>query len=105
MPDITFVSEAGERTVVAAATGQSVMRAATANFIDGIDADCGGCCTCATCHVYVDEAQAGVLPPPTDDELGMLECAMNPRANSRLSCQIEVTEELDGMVFQIPPRY
>ena len=105
MPEITFILETGERTVVAAVTGQSVMRAATAHLIDGIDADCGGSCACATCHVYVDEAQAAVLTPPDEDELGMLECAMNRRDNSRLACQIEVTDEVDGMTFEIPARY
>lgn len=84
-------------------TGQSLMQAAVAANIDGIEADCGGMMTCATCHVYVREPHADALPAPGDEELGMLEFTASPRqANSRLSCQIELTAALDGLVVELP---
>jgi 2Fe-2S ferredoxin len=84
-------------------TGQSLMQAAVAANVDGIEADCGGSMTCATCHVYVREPHASQLPPPSDEELGMLEFTASPaKANSRLSCQIELTEALDGLTVDLP---
>lgn len=84
-------------------TGQNLMQAAVAANVDGIEADCGGLMTCATCHVYVREPHAHQLPPPGDDELGMLEFTASPRKpNSRLSCQIELTEALDGLTLDLP---
>jgi 2Fe-2S ferredoxin len=84
-------------------TGQSLMQAAVAHNVDGIAADCGGLLTCATCHVYVREPFAGQLPPPQADELGMLEFAASPRKpNSRLSCQVQLTEALDGLTVDLP---
>ena len=83
--------------------GQSLMQAATANNVKGIEADCGGLMTCATCHVYVREPFASRLALPTADELGMLEFTASPRAsNSRLSCQIKLTPELDGLAVDLP---
>lgn len=84
-------------------TGQSLMQAAMAANVDGIEADCGGLLTCATCHVYVREPHAGQLAPASNDELGMLEFTTAPRKrNSRLSCQIELTEALDGLTVDLP---
>ncbi|MCH5675608.1 2Fe-2S iron-sulfur cluster-binding protein [Streptomyces gilvus] len=102
MPKIVFVSDTA-RTEVFAEVGQSVMQAATAHLVDGIDADCGGHCSCATCHVYVEDGSAA-LAPADADETDMLECANNPMPCSRLACQIPVTEELEGVVFRVPPR-
>jgi 2Fe-2S ferredoxin len=84
-------------------TGQSLMQAAVAANVNGIEADCGGLMTCATCHVHVREPYAGQLPPPGEEELGMLEFTASPRRpNSRLSCQIELTEALDGLTVDLP---
>ena len=84
-------------------TGQSLMQAAVDANVRGIEADCGGLLTCATCHVYVREPFASQLPPPGDDELGMLGfTAAQRRPNSRLSCQIVLTEALDGLTVDLP---
>ncbi len=85
-------------------TGQSLMQAAVAANVAGIEADCGGLMTCGTCHVYVREPHASQLPAPTDDEQGMLDFTASPRRpNSRLSCQIELTDALDGLTVDLPP--
>lgn len=80
------------------------MEAAVQHGVRGIVALCGGACACATCHVYVDAAWLGKLQPREDMEEGMLECAFEPGENSRLSCQIHVTAELDGLVVTVPRR-
>ena len=97
-------AEAGDAALeVQCKTGQSLMQAAVAANVDRIEADCGGLMTCATCHVYVREPYASQLPPPGDEELGMLEFTALPRKpNSRLSCQIELTEALDGLTVDLP---
>ena len=90
-------------TTLDAKPGQSLMQAAVAKGVHGIAADCGGLLTCATCHVYVREPFAGRLPPPSDDELAMLEFTASPRRpNSRLSCQIELGPALDGLTIDLP---
>jgi 2Fe-2S ferredoxin len=95
-------TEPGE-TTLEAKEGQSLMQAAVAANVHGIEADCGGLLTCATCHVYVRDPFAGRLPAPSDDELGMLEFTAAPRrANSRLSCQIQLTAALDGLTVDLP---
>ena len=84
--------------------GQSLMKAAVAANVDGVAADCGGTLTCATCHVMVREPWLGRLPPMSDDEDSMLDYAASPRQpNSRLSCQISLTEQLDGLQADLPP--
>ena len=94
----------GERAIIVPARG-SLMNAATRAGVDEIAADCGGCMTCATCHVYVDAAWASRLAPPAADETAMLElAAAATRATSRLSCQIELAPELDGLVVELPER-
>lgn len=102
MPKVNFISPDGETITVEAAEGTSLMRAAVDQMVPGIDADCGGACACATCHVYVDPDWLGRLPTPVSLEVDMLECAVDPQANSRLSCQIELTSALDGLVVRIP---
>ena len=102
MPKITFVQADGQSTIVDALKGESVMRAATSNGIDGIAAECGGCLSCATCHAYIAEDWGSRLPPPSEDETVMVECAIGVQPNSRLTCQINVTDELDGLVVHIP---
>jgi ferredoxin, 2Fe-2S len=90
-------------TVVEGHAGESLMQAAVAANAKGIEADCGGLLTCATCHVYVREPFAGKLPPPQDDELAMLEFTAAPRRpGSRLSCQIELGPALDGLEVDLP---
>ena len=102
MPKITFIDATGETQIVEASVGQSVMEAATGNMIRGIIGECGGSCSCATCHVYVEQPWFDQLAPPDEMEAGMLEGAVEPGPLSRLSCQIKVTEELDGLVARVP---
>jgi ferredoxin, 2Fe-2S len=102
MPKLTFVQASGESQVVDAQNGKSVMEAAVNNMVRGIIGECGGSCSCATCHVYVDEPWFGQLLPADPQEQGMLEGAIEPGPRSRLSCQIDVTDQLDGMVLRIP---
>ncbi len=103
MPKIIYVQHDGTVHEVEVDPGLTVMEGAIRHDIEGIEAECGGSCMCATCHVYVDEAFADLLPPPDEAELEMLEdAAAERRLSSRLSCQIEVTAELDGLVVRLP---
>jgi 2Fe-2S ferredoxin len=102
LPNVTFILRNGEQRTVDAIVGKSLMFTAVAHLIDGVVADCGGFCTCATCHVYIDNQEQFDLPSPSTDEVDMLECASEPQANSRLSCQIEITTALDGLVVEVP---
>jgi ferredoxin, 2Fe-2S len=103
MPRITYVEATGAKTTLELAEGWSLMQGATANGVEGILGECGGSCACATCHCYVDEARLADLPPPTDNELAMLEnAAAERRPNSRLACQIKATAALDGLVVHLP---
>lgn len=104
MPTLIFVTHDGASYEVDAAVGSSVMEAAVAGGIDGILADCGGSCSCATCHVYVDPQWSDKLPPVAMMEAGTLEGVREPRDNSRLSCQIEVDAAMEGAVFHLPER-
>jgi 2Fe-2S ferredoxin len=109
MPTIHFVSltPSGERTVqdVTARAGCTLMEAAVDAGVRGIAADCGGLATCATCHVIVAEPWAAQLPPPNGDEQGMLDFTASPRqAGSRLSCQIALTEALEGLSVELPAK-
>ncbi|KQV64118.1 2Fe-2S iron-sulfur cluster-binding protein [Caulobacter sp. Root343] len=103
MLKITFVQLDGARRDVEASAGISVMQAATRNGVAGIDAECGGACACATCHVYVDEAWRERVGPPQGGEADMLEFALEVDPDrSRLSCQITISEALDGLVVHLP---
>jgi ferredoxin, 2Fe-2S len=103
MPRITYVEATGAETTLELAEGWSLMQGATANGVEGILGECGGSCACATCHCYVDEARLADLPPPSDNELAMLEnAAAERRPNSRLACQIKATAALDGLVVHLP---
>jgi 2Fe-2S ferredoxin len=102
MPQVTFIEHSGAEHVVQAEAGQTLMQAATGNMVPGVVADCGGCCTCATCHVYVDAAWADRVPAPGDEEKSMLECVLDPGPTSRLSCQIKLGTELSGLVVRLP---
>ena len=103
MPSITYVHPDGAREVLDVPVGTSVMRAAILNGVDGIVAECGGEMMCATCHVYVEEPHLDRAPSQSDDERAMLEfTASERRPNSRLSCQLVVTPEMDGLVVHLP---
>lgn len=103
MPTLKIINANGTEHVVDAEEGASVMQAALTNGIPGIDAECGGAASCATCHVYVDDAWVARCGPPGDDENDMLDCAASERLpNSRLSCQIDMTAELDGLIVRTP---
>jgi ferredoxin, 2Fe-2S len=104
MPRITFIEPGGHRCEIDAPIGITLMEAATQHGIQGIIALCGGACACGTCHVYVDAEWLAKLQPREDMEEGMLECAWEARDNSRLSCQIHVTADLDGLVVTVPER-
>jgi 2Fe-2S ferredoxin len=102
MARIRFIQYDGTEQVVEGETGQSVMQTARNNMVPGIIGDCGGNCSCATCHGYVDPAWIGKLPPRSEDELVMLDGVMHLEDNSRLTCQIKLTPELDGIVVRLP---
>ena len=103
MPSVTLISHTGHAVTLQASSGRSLMQVASAGGVDGIAADCGGSLSCATCHVYVDEAWAERLPAAQDDELAMLEMtAAERRSTSRLSCQIVIDDSLHGLRVQLP---
>jgi 2Fe-2S ferredoxin len=104
MPKITYIAHDGTARVVEVPVGLSVMEGAVKNMVPGIDADCGGACACSTCHVYIDSAWIEKVGKPNDVEADMLDFAFDVRDNSRLSCQIKVTDALDGLVVQTPER-
>lgn len=99
---IKYIQHNGNEYEAEVNEGNSVMQGAIDNGIDGILAECGGACSCATCHVYVDEAWLDKIPAAEDMEKAMVECVLDPKDNSRLSCQIEVTAELNGLVVRLP---
>lgn len=101
MPKITYVTTDGERHELEVENGYSVMEGAINNDIDGIVAECGGACACATCHAYIDEKWLEKLPEMDDMEDSMLDAAFERKANSRLTCQIEVSDALDGLVVYV----
>jgi 2Fe-2S ferredoxin len=102
--NVIYHSSAGATREVAVPVGNSVMEGAVNNNVEGIVAECGGACMCATCHVYVDEAFLGKLEPIAEDEEEMLGNTFSPRQpNSRLGCQIKLTEALDGLTVTTPP--
>ena len=102
MAKVTYIEHNGKEHTIDVADGLSLMEGAIKNMIPGIDADCGGACACATCQVYVDPEWTGKLPKKTDMEETMLDFAPAVRPNSRLSCQLRMTEALDGIVLRIP---
>ncbi len=102
MVKITYIEHDGTEHVADVAEGLTVMEGAIRNMIPGIDADCGGACACATCHVYVDSAWAGKTGERSSMEESMLDFASDVEDNSRLSCQIRVTSDLDGLVVRMP---
>ena len=104
MPKITYIKHNGASHKIEVSNGLTVMEGAVQNNIQGIDADCGGSCACATCHVYVDEKWFKKLKKKESAEVDMLDMAYKPNKFSRLSCQITVAEELDGLVVKMPSK-
>ena len=104
MPKITFIDPTGASHDVDAEIGATVMETAIRNGVPGIEAECGGACACATCHVYVDEKWREIVGGPSPMEEDMLDFGYDVQPDSRLSCQIKVTAELDGLVVRTPER-
>jgi 2Fe-2S ferredoxin len=104
MPKITFIEANGNAIETEAENGSTVMETAIMNGVPGIIAECGGACTCATCHCYVDEAWSDIVGPPSMMEEDMLDFAFEVKPTSRLSCQIKVKAELDGLIMRVPSR-
>jgi 2Fe-2S ferredoxin len=104
MPKVTFIEPSGNAVDIEVAHGWSLMQAATRNGVDGIEAECGGSCACATCHCYV-ESHAESMAAPARDELALLDCvAAERKPNSRLACQVKMSGDLDGIVVRLPAR-
>ena len=104
MPKITYIEHNGKSHDIDVANGLTVMEGAVQNNIPGIDADCGGSCACATCHVYVKEEWFDKIPKTESAEEDMLDMAFEPKKMSRLSCQITVSDSLDGLVVKMPSK-
>jgi len=104
MVKIHFIQPDGQEQVVEAEPGVTLMEAAKLNDVAGIEAECGGACACATCHVYVDDAWRGKTGSPSQMEEDMLDFAFDVREASRLSCQIKLTTELDGITVRVPAK-
>lgn len=102
MPRVTLIEHNGKEHTIEARAGDSLMSAAVRNAIPGIDADCGGGCSCGTCHVFVDPAWLEKTGAPGTFEEPMLDLNPERRSNSRLSCQIDISDELDGLVVRLP---
>ena len=102
MAKITFIQPNGASQTVDIPAGWSIMEGAVRANVPGIDADCGGACACATCHVVVEGEWAAKLPPKSEMEETMLDFAIQPKAGSRLSCQLRVTPDMDGLVLRVP---
>jgi len=104
MPKITYIEHSGKSHSIEVENGLTVMEGAVQNDIPGIDADCGGACACATCHVYVDAKWINKLPKIDSAEEDMLDMAHEPNKFSRLTCQITVTDKLNGLVVKMPSK-
>ena len=104
MAKITFTQPDGTQQTVMAEPGMTVMEAAKKELVPGIEAECGGACACATCHVYVDDAWRAKVGEPSPMEEDMLDFAFDVRPSSRLSCQIKVSDKLDGLVVRVPDK-
>ena len=104
MVKITYIDHAGTARTVEAEPGSTVMETAIKHGVHGIEAECGGACACSTCHVYIDQAWREKVGEPSPMEEDMLDFAYSVQPNSRLSCQIKVREELDGLILRTPER-
>ena len=104
MPKSTYIDNLGNSKTIKVEKGLTVMEGAVQNNIPGIDADCGGSMACATCHVYVEEKWLDKLPKTDDGEIDMIDMAVEPKKNSRLSCQLIVSDELNGLIVTTPAK-
>ena len=104
MPKITYIDTSNNSKTIEVENGLTVMEGAIQKEIQGIDADCGGSMACATCHVYVDEKWLNKIPKAEEAEIDMIDMAYEPKKNSRLSCQIIVSDELDGLIVTTPAK-
>ena len=104
MPKITYIESNGNKKTIEVSNGLTVMEGAVQNNIPGIDADCGGGMACATCHVYVNDEWFNKIPKAEDGEQDMIDMAYEPKKNSRLSCQLIVSDELEGLVVMTPSK-
>ena len=104
MPKITYIEHNGKHHKIEVSNGLTVMEGAVQNNIPGIDADCGGSCACATCHVYVDEKWIDKLPTIENAEQDMLDMAFEPNKFSRLSCQLTIGDNFDGLIVKMPSK-
>jgi 2Fe-2S ferredoxin len=102
VPRIIFETAEGQRIEVDGRVGESVMLAALVGMVPGIEAECGGACSCGTCHVHVDRAWTATVGPPGELEAGMLEMVDNASDDSRLCCQVKIRDEIDGLVVKVP---
>lgn len=102
MTTITFISPNEQKTIVKTEAGKNLMEAAVENDVPGIDADCQGGCACATCHILIPDNFKGLIPAMDEDEQYLLDFLDNRQKNSRLSCQVEITDQLDGMIVTVP---
>jgi 2Fe-2S ferredoxin len=100
--DILFTLDNGETRLVVGEEGFSVMEVATLDGVPGINSDCGGSLSCGTCHAYLEDSCRDRVPPPGEEELAMLENVINPRPNSRLTCQLSLTPQMHGIRFEVP---
>ena len=104
MVKIIYIEHDGTEHQVDVDVGTSIMEGAVSNSIPGIDADCGGSMACATCHIYVNDKWFDKIPAAEDAEVDMIDMAFEPKKNSRLSCQIIISDELDGLIINIPSK-
>ena len=104
MPKITYIESNGNKKTIEVSNGLTVMEGAVQNNISGIDADCGGGMACATCHVYVNDEWFNKIPKAEDGEQDMIDMAYEPKKNSRLSCQLIVSDDLEGLVVMTPSK-
>ncbi|MDC0011022.1 2Fe-2S iron-sulfur cluster-binding protein [Porticoccaceae bacterium] len=102
MPRVTYIQADGQSQEVNLEAGSSLMQGALDNMIDGIVAECGGSCSCATCHCYIDADWIDKVEPAEEMETDLLDCVSEPKDNSRLSCRVKVSDSLDGLVVHLP---
>ena len=102
MPRVTYIQADGQSQEINLEAGSSLMQGAVDNMIDGIVAECGGSCSCATCHCYIDADWVDKVEPAGEMEKDLLDCVSEPKENSRLSCQVTVSDSLDGLVVHLP---
>ena len=102
MPKVIYIEASGARITAELEEGMTVMQGAVANMVKGIDAECGGACSCGTCHCYIDDAWIEKVGEASADEVEMLDCVADVRPGSRLSCQVAIDKSLDGLVVYLP---